>query len=458
MSDSISRFWDKYILKTELYDVPKGARRWYVRHVEMYIEAISGKRLAAITQAEVMDYLDVIGRKKDLEYWRYKQVVDALRILFCDIVQTPWAQKVDWSQIMQDARQLPENHATIARIVKSSETKETKETKATERQSRLSNDNFTHLFERLTAEIRVRQYSIRTEQAYSDWVKRYLLFSQVNNEEDLDANTIQIFLEYLAVKRNVSASTQNQALNALVFLFKQVLGVDTDNLDFKRAKKPKRLPVVLSKNEMTHLLDGISHKLHNIIASLMYGSGMRLMECVRLRVCDIDFEYGQIIVRSGKGDKDRVVPLPSKLIILLGAQIDEIKTMHRKDIDAGYGEVFLPFALSKKYKNAAKDLRWQYLFPSTKLSVDPRSGRVMRHHLHENNIQKSVKLSADKNGLNKKISCHTLRHSFATHLLENGYDIRTVQELLGHADVSTTMIYTHVLNKGGRGVKSPLDT
>lgn len=455
MSDSISRFWDKYILKTELYDVPKGARRWYVRHVEMYIETLSGKRLAAITQAEVMDYLDVIGRKNDLEYWRYKQVVDALRILFCDIVQAPWAQKVDWSQIMQDARQLPENHATIARIVKSSETKETK---ATERRSRLSNDNFTHLFERLTAEIRVRQYSIRTEQAYSDWVKRYLLFSQVNNEEDLDANTIQIFLEYLAVKRNVSASTQNQALNALVFLFKQVLGVDTDNLDFKRAKKPKRLPVVLSKNEMTHLLDGISHKLHNIIASLMYGSGMRLMECVRLRVCDIDFEYGQIIVRSGKGDKDRVVPLPSKLIILLGAQIDEIKTMHRKDIDAGYGEVFLPFALSKKYKNAAKDLRWQYLFPSTKLSVDPRSGRVMRHHLHENNIQKSVKLSADKNGLNKKISCHTLRHSFATHLLENGYDIRTVQELLGHADVSTTMIYTHVLNKGGRGVKSPLDT
>ncbi len=455
MSDSISRFWDKYILKTDAYNVPKGARRWYVRHVEMYIETISGKRLATITQAEVMDYLDVIGRKNDLEYWRYKQVVDALRILFCDIVQAPWAQKVDWSQIMQDARQLPENHATIARIVKSGETKKTK---ATERQSGLSNDNFTHLFERLTAEIRIRQYSIRTEQAYSDWVKRYLLFFQVNSVEDLDANTIQIFLEHLAVKRNVSASTQNQALNALVFLFKQVLGVNTDNLDFKRAKKPKRLPVVLSKNEITHLLDGINHKLHNMIASLMYGSGLRLMECVRLRVCDIDFEYGQIIVRSGKGDKDRVVPLPEKLTLLLGAQIDEIKTMHKKDIDAGYGEVFLPFALSKKYKNAAKDLRWQYLFPSTKLSVDPRSGRVMRHHLHENNIQKSVKLSAEENGLNKKISCHTLRHSFATHLLEVGYDIRTVQELLGHSDVSTTMIYTHVLNKGGRGVKSPLDT
>ena len=217
------------------------------------------------------------------------------------------------------------------------------------------------------------------------------------------------------------------------------------------------LPVVLSRDEVIRLLNEISHELHCTMASLMYGTGMRLMECVRLRVCDIDFDYGQIIIRNGKCKKDRVVPLPEKLVDKLKRQIDNIAVTHEKDIVAGHGEVYLPGALSTKYPNAAKELRWQYIFPSVKLSVDPRSGKVMRHHLHENNIQKSVKKTADEIGLNKKVNCHALRHSFATHLLESGYDIRTVQELLGHADVSTTMIYTHVLNKGGRGVRSPLD-
>ena len=230
-----------------------------------------------------------------------------------------------------------------------------------------------------------------------------------------------------------------------------------DVLILSMQKKPKILPVVLSRDEVFRLLDGISHEAHKTMASLMYGAGLRLMECVRLRVCDIDFDYGQIIIRSGKGKKDRVVPLPDKLVGHLKKQIDQVAITHDEDVKAGSGEVYLPFALSKKYPNAAKELRWQYIFQSVKLSVDPRSGKILRHHVHENNIQKSVKKTADAIGLNKKVNCHALRHSFATHLLESGYDIRTVQELLGHADVSTTMIYTHVLNKGGRGVKSPLD-
>ncbi|MDH5259486.1 MAG: integron integrase [Gammaproteobacteria bacterium] len=319
-------------------------------------------------------------------------------------------------------------------------------------------EQFSNLIDRVVAEIRLRQYSIRTEQSYIDWVVRFLLFSKCKTEADLSVGQISAYLEHLAIKRNVAASTQSQALNALVFLFKQILNIPVEEkIDFKRAKKPKRLPVVLSRNEVTRILSGIKNDLHRLMASMMYGTGMRLMECVRLRVCDVDFDYGQIMIRSGKGNKDRVVPLPEKIVASLRKQIDYVSVLHEEDLEAGYGEVFLPGALAKKYQNAAKELRWQYVFPSVKLSVDPRSKKVMRHHLHENNIQKSVKKASNEIGVQKKVNCHALRHSFATHLLESGYDIRTVQELLGHADVSTTMIYTHVLNKGGRGVKSPLD-
>jgi integron integrase len=357
---------------------------------------------------------------------------------------------------MQDARDLPENHATIARI-------SGHQAEVTSARSKVNIDvckqRFANMFERLIAEIRSRQYSIRTEQAYSDWILRFLLFTSVCSEHEITVDKISIFIEYLAVKRNVSASTQSQALNALVFLFRHVLKRELDeDINFQRAKKPKRLPVVLSRGEVNDLLAGVAHDIHRLMASLMYGAGLRLMECVRLRVCDIDFDYGQIIVRAGKGNKDRVVPLPASLIDSLSTQVANVVRLHKNDLAAGYGEVVLPGALAKKYKNAAKEPRWQYLFPSVKLSTDPRSKKVMRHHLHENNIQKSVKKSADLIGLTKKVSCHALRHSFATHLLESGYDIRTVQELLGHADVSTTMIYTHVLNIGGRGVKSPLDS
>lgn len=452
MDDSVTRFWDKYINKTVSYGVPEGARRWYVRHVEEFIKANPEIRLSAMQEHNITEYFEVIGRKPGIVDWQYQQVVEALKILFCDIVAKEWACVYDWQSWMDSAKDLPMQHATIARVsCGKSQMQEAGRFAVCRKQ-------FDRLFDRLKAEIRLRQYSIRTEQAYSDWLARFLLFSKAATEEDVQVANISLFLEYLVVKRNVAASTQNQALNALVFFFKAVLGEKVeDAIDFHRAKKPKRLPVVLSRPEIMSLLDSIENTLYCLIASLMYGTGLRLMECVRLRVFDIDFSYGQITVHAGKGNKDRVVPLPEKLVEDLKVQIEKVAAVHKKDINAGFGEVYMPGALAKKYKNAGKELRWQYAFPSVKLSADPRTGKVMRHHIHESNIQKAVKKSADKIGVNKRVSSHTLRHSFATHLLELGYDIRTVQELLGHADVSTTMIYTHVLNKGGRGVKSPLD-
>jgi len=305
----------------------------------------------------------------------------------------------------------------------------------------------------------MRDYSIRTEQTYISWITRFVAFSGFQSVAEIQPDKVAPYLEHLAVKRNVSANTQKLALNALVFMFRHALNISIDDqIDFTRAKKPRRLPVVLSRNEINQLLSGIDNALHHTMASLLYGAGLRLIECVRLRVSDIDFEYRQIVVRNGKGNKDRVVPLPEKLVIPIQQQLDRVRSVHEEDLQAGFGEVHLPHALARKYPNAPKELRWQYLFPSVRLSADPRTGKVMRHHIHENNLQKSIKKSADRNGLPKKVNCHALRHSFATHLLESGYDIRTVQELLGHADVSTTMIYTHVLNRGGRGVRSPLDS
>jgi integron integrase len=259
------------------------------------------------------------------------------------------------------------------------------------------------------------------------------------------------------VRGKVSACTQSQALNALVFLYRQVLGRSLDELgDFARAKRPKRLPVALERSEVARLLSGIGGTQH-LIAALLYGTGMRLMECVRLRVQDVDFRYHQIVVRDGKGQKDRVVPLPERLEEPLQTHLQAVRGLHEQDLAQGYGEAFLPDALARKWPNAPRERIWQYVFPSGRVSVDPRSGKTRRHHVHENGLQKALKAAAQRAGIPKRVNCHCLRHSFATHLLESGYDIRTVQELLGHAGMSTTMIYTHVLNRGGQGVRTPLD-
>lgn len=313
------------------------------------------------------------------------------------------------------------------------------------------------LLDQVVARIRVKHYSRRTEQAYVDWIKRYILFHDKRHPKDMGVVEVESFLSHLAVARNVSASTQNQAKSALLFLYKEVLGIELPWLDnVTQAKAPKRLPVVLTKSEVNAVLTRLDGTMW-LIASLLYGSGLRVMECLRLRVKDVDLAKREILVREGKGFKDRVTMLPLSLVEPLKQHLLKVRALHAEDLRTGHGEVFMPMALDKKYPTGGKDWAWQYIFPSIKLSVDPRSGVVRRHHADEKTVQRAVKKAASLADITKLATPHTFRHSFATHLLEGGYDIRTVQELLGHSDVATTMIYTHVLNKGGRGVSSPLD-
>ena len=314
------------------------------------------------------------------------------------------------------------------------------------------------LLDQLRDRIRVKHYSIRTEQAYVQWAKRYIAFHSLRHPKEMGKVEIEAFLTALAVDRNVSASTQGQALAALLFLYKEVLGQDLPWLDdVTRAKRPARLPTVLTQQEIRALLNYVDDPLMDLIVRLLYGTGMRLMECLRLRVKDVEFTRNEIVVRDGKGGKDRVTMLPGSLADRLRAHMAVVKKQHEADLALGRGEVWLPDALAAKYPNAPKEWAWQYVFPAAGFSTDPRSGAVRRHHVDDKRVQRAVKLAASRAAIVKPVSPHTLRHSFATHLLEGGYDIRTVQELLGHSDVSTTMIYTHVLNKGGRGVVSPLD-
>lgn len=303
--------------------------------------------------------------------------------------------------------------------------------------------------------IRVRGFSYSTEKTYVDWVRRFILFHGKRHPKEMGKAEVTAFLTHLAVKREVAPSTQNQALSALLFLYAQVLDCPLEGVDAVRAKQRQRVPVVLTQDEVARLLaqmDGIT----KLAACLLYGSGLRLMECLRLRVHDLDFDHRAIFVRNGKGKKDRVVTLPDELILALREHLASVGLRHQGDLEEGFGEVALPFALGRKYPNAAREFGWQFVFPSGNRSVDPRSGVVRRHHIDPKTVQRAVKKAIRDARIQKPASCHTLRHSFATHLLERGADIRTVQEQLGHNDVKTTQIYTHVLQRGGNAVVSPL--
>lgn len=305
--------------------------------------------------------------------------------------------------------------------------------------------------------IRVKHLSYRTEEAYINWIRRFILFHDKRHPQEMGADEVRTFLTHLAVAGNVAASTQNQAFAALLFLYREFLGKPLDGLrDVVRAKTPQRLPDVLTKDEVRRVLAFLSsEKL--LVANLLYGAGLRLREALRLRVKDVDFDYRQIIVRDGKGAKDRVTVLPEIVIKPLIEHLARVRVTHQEDFRLGFGEVYLPFALERKYPNANREWIWQYVFPAAKRSFDPRSDKMRRHHLSENVIQRYFKTAVGQSEITKKARPHTLRHSFATHLLEAGYDIRTIQNLLGHSDVRTTMIYTHVVNRGGLGVKSPAD-
>jgi integron integrase len=320
----------------------------------------------------------------------------------------------------------------------------------------IMNNSPPKLLDKLANEIRIRNYSLRTEQEYSLWIRQYKSLHKLTHPQEIGEQEVTQFLNHLSIDRGVAPTTQNQALNALKFLYRHVLDNPLEEVSgIVRSKKQQKLPIVMTQSEIRVVLRELDPP-NWLLAGLMYGSGLRLMEALRLRVKDLDFDYRAIMVRNGKGGKDRVVTLPDELIAPLKIQLDQTRLLHRKDLADGYGRVELPYALKKKWPNADKDFQWQYVTPSWSRSVNPRTGELGRHHVHEQSMQRRFKAAVGSSGISKLATCHTLRHSFATHLLERGADIRTVQEQMGHSDVRTTQIYTHVLQRGGRAVRRPL--
>ena len=314
------------------------------------------------------------------------------------------------------------------------------------------------LLDQYRDQIRLKQYSPRTEKTYANWVREYILFHEKRHPREMGITEINQFITHLVTDRNVSASTQNQALSAILFLYRNLLNIELDEtaIKFVRPKRGKRVPTVLSKQEASQIISNMTGS-YKLMVQILYGSGLRLMECLRLRVKDIDFDNHRIIVYDGKGGDDRVTLLPESIAANLREHLKQVKAIHQKDLAAGFGSVYMPYGLGKKIPTAHKQWSWQYVFPTSTLSTDPDTGETRRHHIHETALQREIRNATKTARIPKRVTPHTFRHSFATHLLQNGYDIRTVQELLGHKDVKTTMIYTHVLDRGPKAVKSPLD-
>jgi len=438
-------------------NVPQNQHSFYTKWVQQFLAFIHGidssYTISSVKAVDVNNFLQDIDRKFDLTAWQFRQLIHALKLFLITLFHFSWAKDFDWDYWVAAAQKLPDNHPTVARDYTEFSAQPTNTVKTPYKSN---NPSHSALLKKLIYSLRSGNYAIRTEQTYADWVKRFLFFHPAIDADALNDDHVTQYLNHLAVDRRVASNTQSVALNALVFLFKKVLNKPLDVKGFKLAHRPRKLPVVLTATEIRSLLN-MMQGVYALLAGLQYGTGMRLMEVIRLRVQDIDEGYSQIVIRNSKGNKDRLVPLPECYREQLLSQIDFVSTQHNLDLKNAHGEVYLPDALSRKYPNAAKELRWQYLFPASRISSDPRTGAVRRHHLHESSLQKKIKQAATDAHLLKRVSSHTLRHSFATHLLENGYDIRTVQELLGHSDVSTTMIYTHVLNKPGLAVRSPAD-
>ena len=450
-------FWNNYAVFLVKQGISAKYTNWYILRTKQYIAHFSDKNVRLHTPQQVEQFLNEAGKQEQLKAWQFRQMIHAIQTLFTNALHTEWATDFDWEYWYSSVKPLENSHPTVARDYNNDQQlKQTNifEGKPFDPQAKA---RYQPVLADLTRVIRNKNYSIKTEKTYRYWVARFLYFHQPGDVCDLSKHEVHQYLEYLVLKRNVSVSTQKQALNAIAFWFHQVLNKAIGDLgEFTRSKRPRRLPVVLSKDEVRMILNALSGK-HKLMAGLIYGGGLRLTECITLRVQDVDFDYGQLIVRNGKGLKDRVVPLPTRYVAELKEQIAFVTEQHKQDIKDGFGDVYLPDALARKYPNAPRELRWQYLFPSSRIGADPRTGELRRHHLHETSLQKIIRKATNKAGVVKRVTTHTFRHSFATHLLEAGYDIRTVQELLGHSDVSTTMIYTHVLNTPGLNVRSPAD-
>ncbi|MCB1801880.1 MAG: integron integrase [Gammaproteobacteria bacterium] len=450
---AVQRFWHNYLSILEKYSVPEASRPYYRKAVEAYIKAHADRRLATHLPQDVDRYLADKGRQGNLQDWQFRQLVDALKILFQRYLGRGWAAGYDWGRWFELSRSLQVDHATLFRADASKQLSPPSSNKLITRFRAHAGEHA----ERFVKTLRLRRMAVRTEQTYEHWLASFFDFHKWPPVEQVETAYLTRYLEHLAINRGVSASTQRVALNALVFFFREALGRNLDDaVAFTRSPPKRRLPVVLTQDEVRLLLGQLDGQLR-LMAALMYGTGMRLMECVRLRVQDVDFGFQQVTVRQGKGGKDRVVPLPSRLRQSLAKHLEQVRTLHDEDLREGYGEVYMPPALARKLGGAVYDWRWQYVFPAPRLSFDRRSGKTRRHHIHETGLQKAIREAARRAAIDKRVTSHTLRHSFATHLLQSGRDIRVIQDLLGHSDVSTTMIYTHVLKKGGLGVQSPLD-
>ena len=429
-SIAIERFWKRYRQILKDYHIEGKNADWYERRVDAFIQATNNTRLKDKTTEDLNAYLSHVVNRTNLEDWQYLQILEALRLLFQKMLGLPWALEFPWEAWKEPHLNFPDL------LERYSVRKRFKKTPPPSIRFKDSLEGFKaadHLreeLEKLRSAIRVRHYSIRTEQTYEGWVLRFITFHDYKQPHTLDSAAIHTYLNYLADARRVSASTQNQALNALVFFYQYVLERQIGEIgEFNRAKRPVRLPIVLSRKEVIALSNGLKDT-HKLMAGLLYGAGLRLMECVRLRVKDIDFHQAQILVRDGKGQKDRITILPEKYHVPLQEHLRKVKTLYENDLQAGAGEAYIWPSLGRKYPKAAKEWAWQYVFPAMGLSKDPRSGKIRRHHIHESVLQRAVKKAAEKTGIAKQVNCHTLRHSFATHLLQAGYDIRTVQELL----------------------------
>lgn len=447
---SIERFWARYFDVLKLFRVPERSLPWYQKHVQAFIDVHPSIRLQEHTPESLQCFLENQGGNDQIDEWVYKQKVEALRLLFCYLLKLPWAKAFDWNQWSvgsippgKKQSEVEYNYKMIDKVVDESEN--------------YLGKRFPDIYRKFLVAIRIPDYSKNTEKSYLSWIVRFLRFHPERHPCNCSEPEVASFLEHLAIKRKVAGATQAQALNALVFFFARVLEQPLGEIgSYRKPKKPKRLPTVLSQSEMQSILSHM-RGMSGLMIHLMYGTGLRVTECVRLRILDLDFEYRNIMVRQSKGKKDRSVPMPDMLIEHLQRQVQFVRQQHIHDTAAGCGTVYIPEALSRKYPNAKSELRWKFLFPASRLARDPRSDVVRRHHIHQTAIQKAIRHAAKESGILKRVTTHTMRHSFATHLLESGADIRTVQELLGHSDVSTTMIYTHVVNRGGLGVKSPLD-
>lgn len=439
-STAVQKFWKAFQACVEENRIGPDRSPYYVKWAQDFVEFLPEKRLRDRTREDTEAFLTYLRRERGQKEWFVRQAESSLKVLY--EVFLPYYK--------------PRQERAAKKIIENDSTDKTGVWR-----DRVVPGEVERLFgpaiERMKTEIRNRHYSIRTESAYVDWVRRFIAFHDYKDTTGLEAAHVKEYLDYLAVKRDVAASTQNQALNALVFLYRGVLKRPFGEMEaFVKAKRPQRLPEVMTRDEIQELFSRMSG-VTLLMAGILYGGGMRIMECVRLRIKDIDFERRQIMVRDGKGQKDRVTMLPERFVAPLQEHLAQARTIYEEDKAKGVPGVYLWPAMTRKYPRAGSEWIWQYVFPAKSLSVDPRTGTVRRHHINEALIQKAIKEAAVKAGINRKISCHTLRHSFATHLLEARYDIRTVQELLGHADVSTTMIYTHVLNRPGIAVISPAD-